>query len=239
MKLEILLETDNYIVINKQAGVLTLPDRYSKYISNYKHILTERYKNIFVAHRLDVGTSGCLLFAKNTEFHKHINTQFENHTIKKNYTAILNGNLPNDITINIPLLPNADKTGGVICSARGKESITHLKVLQKYNNATLVDAQLETGRLHQLRAHCKAIGYPLLVDEMYGNRKDFFVSEIKKGRYNLKKGETELPIISRPTMHAAKLSFVDITNENIIVEAPLPKDMRALISLLEKYCKCE
>jgi 23S rRNA pseudouridine955/2504/2580 synthase/23S rRNA pseudouridine1911/1915/1917 synthase len=237
MKIEILLETDNYIVINKQSGVLTIPDRYSKNLLNYKYILTERYKNIFVVHRLDVGTSGCLLFVKNAEYHKYINTQFENHIIKKNYIAVLNGNLPDDITIDIPLLSNSGKECGVICSARGKESITHLKILQKYNNATLVDAQLETGRLHQLRAHCKAIGYPLLVDDMYGNRKDFFVSAIKRGRYNLKKGETERSIISRPTMHASKLSFTDITNENVIVEAPLPKDMRALISLLEKYCK--
>ncbi|MCL2039660.1 MAG: RluA family pseudouridine synthase [Bacteroidetes bacterium] len=236
MKIEILLETDDYIVINKQAEMLTIPDRYQEDILNYKSILAKMYQNIFVVHRLDIGTSGCLLFAKNADFHKHINIQFENHTIKKNYIAVLNGNLPNDITIDIRLLSNYNKAG-VICSARGKECITHLKILKRYTNATLVDAQLETGRLHQLRAHCKAIGYPLLVDEMYGNRKIFFVSEIKKGRYNLKKGETERPIISRPTMHASKLSFTDITNENIVVEAPLPKDMRALINVLEKHCK--
>ena len=139
--------------------------------------------------------------------------------------------------VDIPLLTSSNKSGGVVCSARGKESKTHIKILERYGTATLIEAKLETGRLHQLRAHCRAIGYPLLVDEIYGNRKEYFVSELKKRRYNLKKGETERPIISRPTMHAVKLSFLDLLEKEISVEAPLPKDLKALINLLEKYGK--
>lgn len=237
MKLDILLETDNYIVINKQAGILTLPDRYSKTILNYKDILKNHYGEIFVVHRLDIGTSGCLMFAKNSNFHRYINIQFTEHNIEKYYIAILDGDLKEDITIDIPLLSNPNKNGGVICSARGKESITNIKILERYGIATLVEAKLETGRLHQLRAHCKAIGYPLLVDEMYGRRSEYFVSELKRRCYNLKKGERELPIIARPTMHAVKLSYVDSNGANIVVEAPLQKDMKALINLLNKYSK--
>ena len=238
MKFNILLETNDYIVLNKQAGILTLPDRYSKIIPNYRDILKEYYENIFVVHRLDVGTSGCLLFAKNTDYHRNISIQFTEHSIQKHYTAILEGDMKDDITIDIPLLSNANKRGKVICSSRGKESITHIKILERFGIATLVDAKLDTGRLHQLRAHTRAIGYPLLVDEMYGNRNKYFVSELKRGRYKLKKGETELPIISRPTLHAFKLSFVDQSGENISVEAPLPKDMKAVINLLRKNYGC-
>ena len=235
MKFETLLETNDYIIINKQAGILTLPDRYSKKAPNYKDILKSIYKDNFVVHRLDIGTSGCLMFAKNADFHRHINIQFTDHCVKKNYLAILEGDLKEDITIDIPLLVNPNKSGGVICSARGKESITHIKILERYGIATLIDANLVTGRLHQLRSHCRAIGYPLLVDEIYGNRVEYFVSELKKGRYNLKKGEKELPIISRPTMHSIKLSFIDLFGTEIIADAPPPKDLKALISLLKKY----
>jgi len=235
MKLDILLETADYIIINKQAGILTLPDRYSKIIPNYKDILVEQYGAIFIVHRLDVGTSGCLLFAKTADFHRNINIQFAEHKVQKHYLAIIEGDLRKDITVDIPLLTN--KNGGVICSARGKESKTHIKIIQRYGIATLIDAQLETGRLHQLRVHCKSIGYPLLVDNIYGNRSEYFVSELKKRRYNLKKGEIEHPIITRPTMHAIKLAFTDLSEANITVEAHLPKDIKALINLLEKYSK--
>ena len=96
--------------------------------------------------------------------------------------------------------------GKVIPSARGKESTTIFRVVERFRNSTLVEVQLLTGRQHQIRVHAAAIGHPLLVDDTYGVRTEFFTSTVKR-RYNIKKGTEERPIISRLTLHAKEITF--------------------------------
>jgi 23S rRNA pseudouridine955/2504/2580 synthase/23S rRNA pseudouridine1911/1915/1917 synthase len=236
-QLEIIFEDESIIAINKPSGLLTIPDRYNHLLSSVYELLKAKYHNIFTVHRLDVGTSGILLFAKTPQAHSHLNEQFSNHQIKKIYTAVLEGVLhQNTQEIDIPLLTNPNKKGGVIPSARGKASLTILNVIERFRNATLVSAELKTGRLHQLRAHAAAIGYPLLVDDFYGNCKEFYVSSIKR-HFRIKKNEHELPLISRPTMHATEISFINTTGKDVVLRAEFPKDFSALIQILSKYSK--
>jgi len=236
-QLEIIFENENIIAINKPSGLLTIPDRYNQLLPSVYELLKEKYQNIFTVHRLDVGTSGVLLFAKTAESHKNLNEQFSNHTVKKIYTAVLEGVLHQSLQeIDIPLLQNPNKKGGVIPSARGKDSLTILTVIDRFRNATLVNAELKTGRLHQLRAHTATIGYPLLVDDFYGNSKEFYVSSVKR-HFKIKKNEEETPLISRPTMHATVISFIDLDKKEIVLEAKFPKDFSALIQVLKKYSR--
>jgi 23S rRNA pseudouridine955/2504/2580 synthase/23S rRNA pseudouridine1911/1915/1917 synthase len=237
--IEILFEDEVMVAINKPSGLLTIPDRYNNLLTSAYSILKEKYGMIYIIHRLDVGTSGILLFAKTSESHSFLSDQFSNHTIRKIYTAVLNGVLRVDTQeIDIPLLNNPNRKGGVIPSSRGKDSFTILNVLDRYKFATLVEAELRTGRLHQLRAHTAAIGYPLLVDSMYGTTSDFKVSSIKR-RYNLRKNEEEKPIISRPTMHATRITFLHPNGTEMTIEASFPKDFAALLQVLNKYSKVD
>ncbi|MES2765746.1 MAG: RluA family pseudouridine synthase [Bacteroidota bacterium] len=235
-KLEKLYEDDDVVVINKPAGLLTIPDRYQARLPNMRDILKEQYGSIFVVHRLDRETSGAIIFAKNAEAHKNLNDQFEHHTVKKIYHTVVSGIVSQDeMAIDIPLAPDPVKKGLVRPSARGKEALTTIRVLERYRMATFLECNLHTGRQHQIRVHCAAIGYPLLVDENYAGTSEFMLSSIKK-KFNLAKHTEEKPLISRLTLHAYSLTFKHpSTEEEISVVAPYPKDFRALLNSLGKY----
>jgi len=234
--LEKLYEDDDILVLNKPAGLLTIPDRFQARLPNLRDILKEEYGIIFVVHRLDRETSGAIIFAKHAEAHKLLNDQFEHHTVKKIYHAVVSGIVSQDeMAIDIPLAPDPVKKGLVRPSARGKEALTTIRVMERYRIATLLECNLHTGRQHQIRVHCAAVGYPLLIDEFYGNAGEFMLSSIKK-KYNLAKHTDEKPIIQRLTLHAFSLTFMHpVTEEEISIVAPYPKDFRALLNTLGKY----
>ena len=232
----VLYEDDDLICVAKPAGTLTIPDRYDKRIPNLFHLLEDAYGKIFVVHRLDRDTSGVVIFAKTPEAHRELNEQFMNQTLTKIYHAVLQGVVSRDsIDIDIPIAADQILKGRSRPSARGKESLSRLRVLERYRNATLVEVDLVSGRHHQLRVHVSAIGHPLLIDDFYGTQTEFFVSSIKK-RYNLKKHEEEIPLIDRITMHAYSIEFDHPTSgDRIKVVADYPKDFAALVSVLRKY----
>lgn len=234
--LDIIYEDQSIVVVNKPSGLLSIQDRYNDNIVNLKGMLRKKYGDIFVVHRLDRDTSGAIIFAKTAEAHKNINDQFTDLKTTKIYHAIAAGNLPKDeILIDIPLMVNPNGKGGVVPSARGKEAYTKVKVLERFKNATLLECELLTGRQHQIRAHLKAIGYPLLVDEFYGTNSNFMLSTIKK-RFNMQKNEDEKPIIERVTLHSFKLGIIHPdTNVEMFFEAPYQKDFDVTIKLLRKY----
>jgi len=234
--LDIIYEDQSIVVINKPSGLLSIQDRYNDNIVNLKGMLRKKYGDIFVVHRLDRETSGAILFAKTAEAHKSVNDQFTEFKTTKIYHAIAAGNLPKDeLLIDIPLMVNPNGKGGVVPSARGKEAFTKVKVLERYKNATLLECELLTCRQHQIRAHLKAIGYPLLVDEFYGSNSNFMLSTIKK-RFNLQKNEDEKPIIERVTLHSFRLGIIHPdTNVEMFFEAPYQKDFDVTIKLLRKY----
>jgi len=235
-QIEILYEDDNLFAINKPAGIISIPDRFDKSIFNAYDYLKSKYHEIYTVHRLDKDTSGVMIFAKNAQSHKVLNTQFEKNEVTKIYHVIVDGIIYEDsLEIDIPIAPHPLKKGVSMPTARGKASLTKLKVLERFQKSTLCEINLITGRHHQIRVHCATIGHPLLVDNIYGKSEQFFLSTIKRN-YNLKKNEIEKPIISRLTMHSYKLEFLHpYTIEKTTITAQYPKDFAALIKVLKKY----
>jgi RluA family pseudouridine synthase len=234
----IIHKDNDFVIINKNAGVLSIPDRYNPALPSLDRIIKEDFQDAMVVHRLDKDTSGIMVFPLNSDAHRILNEQFEKRKIKKIYHAVVSGIVSEDnIEIDIPLMTNPGKKGGVIPSARGKESLSILKVLERFKNSTLVEIDLVTGRHHQLRAHVAAVGHPLLIDPLYSNTSEFYLSSVKR-KYNKSKSKEERPIISRITMHAYSLELIHpITNEKVYYEAPYPKDFAVLIKQLGKFAQ--
>ena len=232
----IIFEDDSVVAVNKPAGLLTLPDRYRRELPNVRAILEAHYGSIFTVHRLDTDTSGILLFARDAEAHRNLSMQFEQHTPEKVYQAVVAGIVEQDeFEIDIPLAPDERKPGLTRPSARGKESLTVVNVVERYRMASYVECRPKTGRHHQIRAHLAAVGHPLLVDPDYGRLAEFMLSTIKR-RYKVSKGATERPLIARTTLHAASLTVAHpVTGEPLSIIAPLPKDISAVLQVLRKY----
>ncbi len=235
--IEIIYEDEDFVVLNKPAGLLTIPDRFSRAIPNLYDILTERYGKIFVVHRLDKETSGVICFAKNEESYSDLSEKFEEHDVNKVYLALITGHLRNrEGRIDIPISENLKYPGTMkVDYESGKRSITEYKVLEGFENFSLLEVRPLTGRMHQIRVHFKAIGHPLAIDPIYGNRREIFLSEIKK-KYKPKGGEVEKPLMSRLTLHALKLGFFHFRKKEYVeFEAKLPKDFESLLKQLRKY----
>lgn len=233
---KIIFEDDYLIVINKAPMVLTIPDRWNTKLTSVYKLLKEKYGEIFIVHRLDRDTSGIMVFAKDAETHRYLSMLFENQQIEKIYHAIVEGQFSEDpIEIDIPISPDPSTKGKSIASARGKASLTKVKLISNFKKSALVMCKLITGRHHQIRVHLAAIGNPLLVDSIYGNNTEFFVSSVKK-KFNLKKHTDEKAMLSRNSLHAYSLKFIHPqTQKEVEFEAEYPKDFSATIQVLEKY----
>jgi RluA family pseudouridine synthase len=235
---DIVYEDEYLVAVNKQAGVLAVPDRYNPNITNLKQLLNDQYGEIFVVHRLDKGTSGIMIYAKDAITHKAFNEMFEKQEIEKIYHVLVKGIFPkNEVDIDIPIMPSQGRKGMSIPSARGKQSLTKVKVMDRYDRATMLECDLVTGRSHQIRVHLSTLGFPLYVDLDYGGFESFKISDFKK-RFNLKKNTEERPILDRLSMHAFSMRFVHPrTNEEIYVVAEYHRDFAAMVQLLSKYNK--
>lgn len=232
--LDIILENDHFVVINKPAGLLSIPDREGKDIS-LKKILQEKYGQIFTVHRLDRGTSGIIVFAKDETTHKFLSEAFEDRTVQKYYLGIVNGTIPEkQQTIDVPLMEHPTKRGVMVTHKKGKPSVTDYEVIEELGKFSLVQFRIHTGRTHQIRVHMQYIGHPIVCDELYGDATPVFISSIKKD-YNLSKHEDEeRPILNRLALHAERLQFDDPNGNTYSLEATMPKDMRALLQQLRK-----
>ena len=231
---EILFENEAFIVINKPAGLLSVPDRMQTAVS-LKDLLIARYQHIFTVHRLDRETSGVIVFAKKAETHRYLSGIFERREVEKIYFGIILGSMINPSgLIEEPVAEHPAKNGTMMVHRKGKPAITGYEVLEDFGRYSLVKFNLLTGRTHQIRVHMKWAGHPIACDELYGDAKPVFVSSLKK-KYNLSKSaEEEMPILGRLGLHAAKLSFTDESGTAFSFEAPMPKDLRALLSQLRK-----
>ncbi len=231
---EIIFENDDFIAINKQAGMLSIPDRIQSQPS-LKDILREKYPDIYTVHRLDKETSGVIVFAKHEAMHKHLSLQFENRETEKYYAGFVTGSLPEkNGTVNVAIIEHPFKKGVMTTSAKGKESLTAFEVLEELGPFSYMQFKIFTGRTHQIRVHMKHLGHPIACDDLYGDAKPVMLSDLKK-KYKLsKKEEEERPILSRLALHAAKLVFRDMAGRTHTLQAPLPKDMRAFLQQLKK-----
>ena len=125
-----------------------------------------------IVHRIDKDTSGLLVVAKNDFAHEGLSNQLQAHSMKREYIALVNGIIPNDLgRINAPIGRDPIDRMKMAVVRDGKEAVTNFKVLKRFKDKTLVSCQLETGRTHQIRVHFKYIGFPLIGDPLYGTRK--------------------------------------------------------------------
>jgi 23S rRNA pseudouridine955/2504/2580 synthase/23S rRNA pseudouridine1911/1915/1917 synthase len=230
----IIEETNGWIALNKPSGLLSIPDREGKDIS-LKKLLIEKYGSIFTVHRLDMDTSGLILFAKTEEAHKHLSQQFEERQTEKIYQGMVLGSLANKKgTIDAPIAEHPVKKGLMTVYRKGKEAITDYEVLEDFKIFSWVQFQIHTGRTHQIRVHAKHIGHPIVCDELYGDGKPVLLSSLKH-KFKLSKNELEeRPILNRLALHALSLQFIDVNGETRKLEAPLPKDLKALLQQLRK-----
>jgi 23S rRNA pseudouridine1911/1915/1917 synthase len=231
----IIFEDDNFIAINKAAGLLSIPDRMQSEVS-LKDMLLTKYGSIFTVHRLDKDTSGIILFAKNETTHKFLSQAFEERRVEKYYQGIVHG-LPAEEkgTIDAPISEHLIQKGLMVIHRNGKPSVTDYEVIEAYKSFSLLQFQLHTGRTHQIRIHCKNIGHPLACDELYGDGKPVLLSSLKK-KYKLgKHDEEERPMLNRLALHSYCLKFTDADGKAFNLIAELPKDMRALLQQLKKH----
>ena len=140
--------------------------------------------------------------------------------------------------ISLPLAPHRSIAGWMcVDEKKGKEAQTEYNVLMRFGHYTLVEILLHTGRQHQIRVHFAAIGHPLAVDGLYGNKKEILLSSVKQ---NYKSAGAEKPLIARLTLHAIEIALTDPTTEEpLAISAPIPKDMATLIKQLEKWDKAK
>ena len=233
MKPDIIYEDDFLIAINKPSGLLSIPDREGKEISS-KQILQSNYKEIFTVHRLDKGTSGVIVFAKDENTHKQLSQLFETHGTEKIYNGLVQGTpFPAHEKIEAAIMQHPSGNNKMVISAKGKPSLTEYNVLENFKRFSWVQFKIYTGRTHQIRIHAQYIGNSIVCDELYGDGKPVYLSSLKR-KYNLsKKDEAENPILQRLALHSASLKF-SLNNKEYFFEAPLPKDLKALLQQLRK-----
>ena len=223
MNLDILFEDESLIIINKPANLPIHPSilHFSDSLSNGIQFYFDSKninKKIRPVNRLDKDTSGIVIFAKNEYIQEHLIKQMKNKLFKKEYYAILEGNIENKFqTINAPIARKANSIIEKEINSNGDISITHLEVIKNFETSSsqklcFVKLLLETGRTHQIRVHTKYIGHPILGDSLYGKSSE---------------------LITRQALHAYKISFIHpISNENIVLETSLPEDINRILKEL-------
>ena len=227
----IVFEDDDYVVVNKPPHLATLDDRAAPV--SLLSLARQYHGSMQVCHRLDKETSGALLLAKNQAAYKAANTQFAARQIDKVYHALANGVAGfQEDTIELPL--HISSSGKARISYRaGKPSVTHVKVLERFQQHTLLECRPVTGRLHQIRVHLAARQLPLVSDALYDGA-PLLLSQIKK-KYKAKAEQEERPLIGRVALHAYALGFTDMSGKKQIISTPYPKDFRVALQQLQKH----
>ena len=181
MNLDIVYEDDDVIVVNKANGVVVHPGagNHSGTLVNgllYHTKLSDLNGDVRpgIVHRIDAYTTGLLMIAKNNKAHEFLARELAEKKTYRKYIALVWGVIKNDTgEIDAPIGRSTHDRKKMAVRADGKEAITHFRVLKRYDNATLIELKLETGRTHQIRVHMDYIGHPLVNDPVYGNRKLF------------------------------------------------------------------
>jgi len=230
----IIFENDDFLAVDKPAGLLTIPDR-TQSEPSLKDLLLQKYGSIYTVHRLDKDTSGLVLFAKTPEAHKFFSSLFEEREIEKYYLGIVIGCPPNTAGVmDAPIAEHPVHKGLMTIHRNGKPSETGYEIVEANRHYSLLSFRLFTGRTHQIRVHCKNMGHPLACDELYGDGKPVLLSAIKRKFKLSKHDEEERPMIDRLALHSHKLIFTDPHGKKMELTAELPKTFRALMNQLKK-----
>lgn len=221
--LDIYYEDEDVIVVNKPSGMVVHP-ALGNYSGTLVNALMYHCKDLSgiggvlragIVHRIDKDTSGLLVSCKSDLAQKSLSLQFFNKTVKRKYYAIVYGVINHNLgRIDAPIGRDPDNRQRMAVVDGGKNAVTNFKVLQRYKDYTLLELQLETGRTHQIRAHMKYIGHPVVGDPLYGPKK--VIGD--NGQY----------------LHAKTLGFVHPkTNENLEFDSPLPDFFEEFLNTLE------
>ena len=223
--LDIIYEDKDVIVVNKPKGMVVHPAP-GNYTGTLVNALLYHCKDLSsingiirpgIVHRIDKDTTGILVIAKNDDAHNKLSEQLKEHSMKREYYALVEGRMKqNEGTIDKPLARSKrDRLKISICED-GKRAVTHYEVIERFRNSTLVKCVLETGRTHQIRVHMASIGYPLVGDPTYG---------FKKGKF---KTEGQM-------LHAKTLGFIHpSTSEYMEFSSELPENYKVLLNNLRK-----
>ncbi|GHV87944.1 RNA pseudouridine synthase [Spirochaetia bacterium] len=235
----LIYEDDCLAVVNKAAGIAVGGDRWDEAAERLDTLVGQRYR-VWTVHRIDRDTSGLVVFARDAETHRRLSAAFENRQVTKRYIAVVHGRLSWTETVcDLPLVPDGDKLHRTIIDKyRGKPSITRFRLLGGAGNYSVVEAAPETGRTHQIRVHLASLGHPVVCDPLYGKsagrsiEKGVFLSSFKKGW----RGEAlaEKPLLDRLGLHAASLTLPACGTDPIFFNAPLSRDLAALINQMKK-----
>jgi 23S rRNA pseudouridine1911/1915/1917 synthase len=215
-------EDDHLAVVAKPAGMVTHPTA-----SRRSGTLVNRLLGMDlplsglggpdrpgIVHRLDAGTSGLLVVAKDDDTHRRFTEMLAAHEVVREYLALVRGEVAHDaFTVEAPL--GRDRARVAVRRGTGVEAVTDFEVRQRFAGATLVVARPRTGRTHQIRVHLRSIGHPILGDRAYGGGGD----------------DARGLGLSRPFLHARRLGFSHpVTGDRIEVEEPLPDDLREALT---------
>ncbi|MCH4383562.1 RluA family pseudouridine synthase [Staphylococcus haemolyticus] len=219
LNLDIYYEDEDVAIVYKPKGMVVHPSP-GHYSGTLVNGLMYQIKDLSgingeirpgIVHRIDKDTSGLLMVAKNDIAHRGLVEQLMDKSVKRKYTALVHGNIPHDYgTIDAPIGRNEKDRQSMDVVDNGKEAVTHFNFLEHFNDYTLIECQLETGRTHQIRVHMKYIGFPLVGDPKYGPRKTLD--------------------IGGQALHAGVIGFEHpVTHEYIERQAELPKEFETLL----------
>lgn len=222
--LDIIYEDDDVVVVNKARGMVVHPAA-GNYNGTLVNALLYHCKNLSgingvirpgIVHRLDKDTSGIMICAKNDSAHLSLSEQIQSKTAQRTYLAVVRGNVKNDsgiIETQIARDKNDRKKMAVVTEG-GRQAITEYEVAERFGKYTVVKCRLKTGRTHQIRVHMEYLGYPLVGDPKYSPMKTPFA-------------------INGQALHSLTLSFTHPrTEERLTFEAPLPEDMKKILTRL-------
>ena len=222
--LDVIYEDSDILVVNKQKGLVVHPGNGNPDGTLVNAIMARCKDSLSgiggeirpgIVHRIDKDTSGLLIIAKNDKAHINVSEQIKNHEVKKTYIALVRGNVrENQATIDMPIARSTKDRTKMAVSKTGKNAVTHIKVLERFNEYTLLEVNIETGRTHQIRVHMSQIGYPIVGDYVYSNGKNPFGVE----------GQM---------LHSARLEFIHpISGEKMSLEAKLPEYFEKVLKVL-------
>jgi 23S rRNA pseudouridine1911/1915/1917 synthase len=220
--LSIVYEDEALIVVDKPAGLVVHPGSGNP-DGTLQNALLHHAPSLAalpragIVHRLDKDTSGLLVVAKTPEAQTDLVRQLAARTVKREYLALVRGDLARPITIDAPIGRHPTQRTSMAVVERGRPARTHVVIVERFGIATLLRCRLETGRTHQIRVHLAAAGHPIVGDPTYRGRRS----------------TASLPAFSRQALHALHLGLVHpVTRKAMHWESPLPADFAALVEAL-------
>ena len=232
--LNVVYEDEDIIVINKQFGLVTHPGagNWTGTLANallYYDPALSSLDRAGIVHRLDKNTSGLMVIARNEKSQKYLVEQLQNHSVDREYSAIVYGHMIAGGTVDEPIGRDPRERVKQAVLMSGKDATTHYRAIDRFKSHTHVKAILETGRTHQIRVHLSHVGHSLIGDPMYGGRVRFpkkASEELKDALLNFK----------RQALHSKKLTLTHpLSGELMSWKAPLPNDMLKLLEVLKQF----